>query len=215
MDYLKVYTKIIDRAKNRQLVGYTEKHHITPKCLGGSDNKFNLVILTAKEHFICHRLLCEIYPNEPKLKQALWLMAIGKQQSYKHKLSSRLYQKLKEQFVSTLKGNTNMLGKTHSKATKEKISKSHQGKTASKATKEKMSVSATGKSKTLEHKLKISKNHPTKKPVLQYDLQNNLLNEFESINEAARQTVGRVGDISACCNHKQKTAYGFIWKFKQ
>lgn len=33
------YNRIIQRAKYRKLVGYTEKHHIIPKSLGGSNKK--------------------------------------------------------------------------------------------------------------------------------------------------------------------------------
>ena len=79
MNYQKVYNQIIERAQRRQLKGYNEKHHIIPKCIGGTNNKDNIVKLTAREHFLCHLLLVEIYPNEPKLKYALWLMSIGKQ----------------------------------------------------------------------------------------------------------------------------------------
>ena len=30
MNYQKIYSQIIERAKNRQLEGYKEKHHILP-----------------------------------------------------------------------------------------------------------------------------------------------------------------------------------------
>jgi hypothetical protein len=61
MDYLKIYNNIIERGKLRghskkELDGYYESHHIKPKCLGGKDCKNNLVLLTAKEHYICHLL---------------------------------------------------------------------------------------------------------------------------------------------------------------
>ena len=52
------------------------------------------------------------------------------------------------------------------------------------------------------------------KSVLQYDLNMNLLNEFKSLAEAARSINGNHGNISMCCNNKRKTAYKFIWKFK-
>lgn len=55
-------------AKNRVIVGYSERHHIIPKCLDGTNSKTNIVRLTVKEHYVCHKLLCEIYPNENKLK---------------------------------------------------------------------------------------------------------------------------------------------------
>ncbi len=55
--YKKWYDMIIENAKNRKLDGYKERHHIIPKCMGGSNNKENLIDLTAREHFICHWLL--------------------------------------------------------------------------------------------------------------------------------------------------------------
>ena len=43
MRYEYIYNQITERAKNRVLVGYNEKHHIIPKCLGGDNSKENLV----------------------------------------------------------------------------------------------------------------------------------------------------------------------------
>lgn len=108
MNYEKIYSQITERAKTRHLEGYKEKHHIVPKCLGGSNDKENIVELTAREHFLCHRLLVEIHSKETKLWYALWLMTIGKQ---KHKLnvykvSSREYERLKQEFITNIKGKT-------------------------------------------------------------------------------------------------------------
>ena len=120
MDYKKIYNQIIERAKTRQLEGYVEKHHIIPKCLGGDDKKENIVQLTAREHFLCHKLLVEIYPKESKLKHALFLMSIGKQKTKnKHyKISSREYERLKLEYSLFL------TGKKQSDKTKDKKSKS-------------------------------------------------------------------------------------------
>jgi len=98
--------------------------------------------------------------------------------------------------------------------TKQKMSKSHMGKKDTEQTKQKKSEIAKGRIKTPEWKQNISISHPAKKPVMQYDLSGRKITTFISINEASRQTGYRVGDISACCNNKQKTAHGFIWKFK-
>ena len=61
MNYTKIYNNIIERAKLRQITNpltqYKEIHHIVPKSVGGSNNKSNLVELTLKEHFLCHKLL--------------------------------------------------------------------------------------------------------------------------------------------------------------
>jgi hypothetical protein len=106
MDYTKIYNQIIERAQTRKLEEYVEKHHIVPKCIGGLDIKENMVELTAREHFICHKLLCVIYPNEPKLLYALWLMAIGKKRSKSidpYVITSREYERIKIEFITRRK----------------------------------------------------------------------------------------------------------------
>jgi hypothetical protein len=61
MNYQKIYESIIQKAKfenriklrkNHPNYIYYENHHILPKCLGGSDEKENLVLLTAREHYV-------------------------------------------------------------------------------------------------------------------------------------------------------------------
>jgi hypothetical protein len=54
------------------------------------------------------------------------------------------------------------------------------------------------------------------KPIIQYDKQGNYLKDFQSITEACSYLgkPNRQGDITACCGGKQKTAFGFIWKYK-
>lgn len=53
------YYNIINTAQSRTLDRsiYTERHHIIPRSLNGSNHISNLATLTAKEHFICHLLL--------------------------------------------------------------------------------------------------------------------------------------------------------------
>ena len=47
MNYEKIYNQIILRAKSRELNCYVERHHVIPKCMGGTNDKDNLVKLTA------------------------------------------------------------------------------------------------------------------------------------------------------------------------
>lgn len=68
--YTKLYYKIINNAKNKTIDGYSEKHHIIPKSLNGTDDINNIVCLTAREHFICHRLLTKM--TEGKNKRKMW-----------------------------------------------------------------------------------------------------------------------------------------------
>lgn len=60
---------------------YHERHHIIPKCMGGSDDKSNLIDLFAKEHFIAHKLLAEENSDNIKLIQAYHIMAHTKNNS--------------------------------------------------------------------------------------------------------------------------------------
>ena len=99
MNYQLIHDNIIDRAKTRVLPKdtYTERHHIIPRCMGGSDDKSNLVDLTGSEHFVIHQLLCEIYPNNTKLLSALWGMSNQKGGNNKrdYKVSSKQYERFR------------------------------------------------------------------------------------------------------------------------
>lgn len=70
MDYLKIYNSLIDRARNCACHGYSEKHHIIPKCMGGTNDKSNIVELRPEEHYLAHQLLVKIYPDNRKLVYA-------------------------------------------------------------------------------------------------------------------------------------------------
>jgi hypothetical protein len=78
MNYKDIYQKIINNAKIKNNIKekYYEIHHIIPKCLGGNNEPNNLVNLTLKEHYICHKLLCYIYPENKSLAHAYWMMTI-------------------------------------------------------------------------------------------------------------------------------------------
>ena len=86
MDYNKIYNDLIEKARLEERQKgkiYYEGHHIIPRCLGGQgrSNQWkthpNIVLLTAREHYIAHKLLCEIYPNNVKLKMAVYLFMNG------------------------------------------------------------------------------------------------------------------------------------------
>lgn len=228
MDYQKIYNQIIERAKTRELTGYIEKHHIIPKCLGGNNSEENLVKLTAKEHFLCHMLLCEIYPNEYKLKHALFLMAIGKQK-FKEKIyiiGSRTYERLRKEYSDMLIGNK------HSEETKYKKSIAMKNVWASKskeditqiAIKRAISRKQNGFYVTEQHRENIRKSLLGKKKentlnygkiVQQFDLNGNFIKEYFNTQEAERILGKNKHNIQNAARGSQKTAYGFIWKYKK
>ena len=51
-----------------------------------------------------------------------------------------------------------------------------------------------------------------KKPILQYDLDGNFIREWNSATDVGKEVRINIG---YCLRGKYKTAYGFIWKFKE
>jgi len=183
--YTTWYTAITDRARTRKLDGYTERHHVIPKSLNGTDDKTNLVDLTAREHFICHWLLTKMHTGEAKAKMVYALNGMKRNskftQRYETPITSRVYESLKKEFSivhsSTMKGRDpwnrgipiteeqrekNRIAATGKKRSAEAIAKAvakQLGQKRSEETKLKMSLAAKGKPKgpmSEENKLKIS-----------------------------------------------------------
>ena len=63
LHYLDRYVKFISSRANVRIKTETAKHHILPKCMGGENDKDNLVYLTHREHFIAHYMLAKAFPN--------------------------------------------------------------------------------------------------------------------------------------------------------
>ncbi|WXB47840.1 homing endonuclease [Vibrio phage VB_VaC_TDDLMA] len=78
MDYKRIYDEIIDYRRENRPTGYSERHHVIPRSLGGSDEDSNLVRLTAREHFLCHCLLAKMFKYHSfewyKMNHALMMM---------------------------------------------------------------------------------------------------------------------------------------------
>lgn len=108
--YTRWYYLIINAAQFRVTEGYTEKHHIIPKSLGGKNNNSNLVKLTAKEHFICHLLLTKmVISSEARLKMnnAVWMMQSSSKNQERRKISSITYSILKKNISESYRNNPN------------------------------------------------------------------------------------------------------------
>ena len=75
---------------------YHERHHIIPKCMGGSDEEDNLIDLFAREHFEAHRLLAQENPYNEGLIYA-WNMMAWAKRSYQQRceLTPEEYEEVK------------------------------------------------------------------------------------------------------------------------
>ena len=96
MNYKKIYYNLVEKCRVRGLdklrhEGYFEIHHITPRCLGGGDEDENLVMFTAREHYIAHRLLHKMYPESFPVLLACIFMS-----NHNKKTNSKIYSKMRE-----------------------------------------------------------------------------------------------------------------------
>lgn len=136
----------------------------------------------------------------------------------------------KRKLSELAKNNKNMLGKTHSKETREILSKANIGKKLSKETINKIRASNSGKRHTEESKRKMSEkakgrivSKDTRKiisdresiPVIQLDNNENSIRKWKSAKEA--QIIGgyNCSNITQCCKRSgnYKTCGGFYWMY--
>lgn len=149
MNYELHYNKLIERAKNRLLECYTEKHHVVPRCVGGDNSTDNLVILTAREHYVAHQLLVKMYPGHRGLAYAAICMGMN---SHGNRPNNRIYGWLRKKYSETPPWNKGKTG-IYSEETIEKIRAANIGKIYSKETLKKISESVTAREHTWGHKI--------------------------------------------------------------
>ena len=99
------YNTLIENARDRILPSdtYKESHHIIPRSLGGSDDRNNLVDLTAREHYISHLLLAKMHGGEQKRKMLAAVLLMGAIKRYR-KCNSHLYESMRLSYIETVKG---------------------------------------------------------------------------------------------------------------
>ena len=105
--YTKWYFAIIENARENQEKGYTELHHIIPRCMGGTDHVDNLIRLSARQHFVCHMLLTQMTSEEYKNKMtfALWRMLHSNIDQKRYIVGSHQYKTIKEQMAKAISEN--------------------------------------------------------------------------------------------------------------
>lgn len=184
MNYLRIYNQLVCKAKNRQYgkskknlkleIGPIERHHIIPVCMNGSNNNKNLIYLTPSEHYFAHELLVKIYPNNNKLLYAVKMMCHNSPKTVRN---NKLYGWIKKAYIESISGQNNpqyglvgelspnygrigpMTGKTHTKDSKEQMSKSRSGDNHWTVGKSKEEMAMFGKKHSDETKKKQSESH--------------------------------------------------------
>jgi len=68
--YLSIVAKAQAEGRKKCGDGKYDQHHIIPVSMGGTNDKSNLVLLTSKEHFLCHLLLFKCTEGKAKMSMA-------------------------------------------------------------------------------------------------------------------------------------------------
>ena len=68
--YLSIVAKAQAEGRKKCGDGKYDRHHIIPVSMGGTNEKSNLVLLTSKEHFLCHLLLFKCTEGKAKMSMA-------------------------------------------------------------------------------------------------------------------------------------------------
>lgn len=192
MNYQKIYDSLMERRKASPFIGYTENHHIIPRCMNGSDDKDNLVSLSAREHFIAHQLLYKIH-RRYSLLCAVTLMCTDKAGN---RIGNRLYAWHRERFAEESskymkeywannphpKG---MLGKNHSEESLKAV------------------IAPL-----------LKRNEDVSVTVHKFSLDNEFIETFDSLTSAARSVNGNGSNIKYCADGNFQYAYGFRWSYK-
>lgn len=141
--YKQTYNDLVTTRKSRGLNKlcldyYTEIHHIVPRCMGGTDDEENLVLLTAREHIIAHMLLVRIYPEHLGIIRSTSAILLKNKGRKEGKLfSSRLVAEVRENYAKHKdEFSKEQLGKEVSEEIRKKQSESHIGNRLSERTKE-------------------------------------------------------------------------------
>lgn len=175
---------------------YHERHHITPKCMGGKNEEENLIDLYAREHFIAHKLLADENPDNAHLSYAYGCMAWVKKDGQKrYELTPEEYEEAKIAF-----------SKANSVIVKERMSIPENNPF--------YGVQRFGKDNFMyNNHMWAGKNNPRARPTVQLSKSGEFIRHWSYISEAANFLSCSVDNIVSCCAYKIPSAYGFLWMY--
>lgn len=154
--YTRWYINIINRAQTRTIDGTFERHHILPKSLGGGNSHNNLVKLTPREHFVCHKLLVRMTTGEHKRKMSFALLMFTRNNPYQRRiLTARDYDEIRRR-VSQAAREQN-IGKVISSETRAKMSATK--KITHNTPEVRAKISAYNSNRTPEHRSRLGAAH--------------------------------------------------------
>ena len=218
---------------------YYETHHIIPKCMGGTNDKDNLIDLYAREHYEAHKLLSLENPDNKKLAHAWWMMSTVTTSSDKRRIeiTAEEYEEARKSLSKAMTGKNNpmygkpspLLGRHLTDEQKQHLREINlgekspkYGKQISEETKAKIREARLGKKASDEARLNMRNAHLGKnmgsksclsKQVAQYDLNGDFIKAWDCIADATREYNIKGSSISRVCKGKSKTAGNYQWRY--
>lgn len=219
---------------------YHERHHIVPKCLGGTNKKENLIDLFAREHFVAHELLAKENPDNEKLVHTWAFMSRIRKDNEVFEITPAEYEDARTKFIQLMQGKK--LSEEHRKkignatrghivpeSARQAVAKANSSRIWTEESKQKLSEGMSGENHpswgthlTEETKKKISQSNKGKQtgnknpralPIVQFDKQDNLIAVWDYIKKASKALRIDTSDITACAKGKLKSAGGYHWKY--
>ena len=158
----------IKKSKDAENYVYYEKHHIFPKSLfpAWTNRKSNLVLLTAKEHYICHMCATKIWPTK-EMACAFMMMCSDSKNATMYKISRENYRKHYSGKGNPMYGRSAIREMTEEQLFeyKLKMSKILSSIKRDENWKKHISFSLKGKSKSDSHKKKATENLNKYRPI--------------------------------------------------
>lgn len=206
--YTITYYNIVVKAQGRLLEGYSETHHIIPRCMGGTDEPANLVKLTSREHYICHALLVRMVESRNHLYKMMSAFNMMHMDAYGNRYTSRLYEYNKHKYYK--------LKSEVQKGTKRSLE-----------SRQKQSAATKGRPWS-EKKRNTPMNQPNAKTVLAFRKDTGeCVGEYESISAAGRALGCDITSVWRICEAKAtalsatgklyvpKSHKGYTFKYKE
>lgn len=216
--YVNICQRALHRALQKNNNVYVEDHHVVPKSfgIGGATDRKNIVSLTAREHYLAHKLLPRFLNDKifvKKMNYALWYLSVRNKH---HIPNSREYEVAKTALIKNIKersdseltrykkarpGKLNgMHGKTHTAEIKEKLSKLTKERLSGKTYEE-----VYGEKKARELKKDRSeklKKYISNNPTARQGKNNANAKKYLLIDPAGIEYVIEGGIVSFCKNHE-------------
>ena len=221
----------VNKINNHVYVGIT--HHINPnKRWGYSGQKYtrcrkflNAINKYGWDNFN-HIVLCRTSEEKAIVLERV-LIAHYKRLGISYNLadggegSKAISQETRKLLHKIKSANPPMLGKHHTPEARALIAEAGRNRVMKDSTRKLLQEKVWNKMKgkhwkmSEEHKQRLRETNAI--PVLQFDKENNFLREYSSIIEADNMYCKnkRQNHISDVCKGKRKTAYGYIWKYKE